>query len=66
MVECERAIVEIRWDPDTVRLSQIAATSIRWATRRIRPRTSSAGTPRCDEDRRLLIRIGAAAACVGT
>jgi P-type Cu2+ transporter len=64
-LDMRRAIVEVRWDPNLVRLSQVAG------------RLDSLGYPphpakdikarhmRRDEDRRFLIRIGVAAACMG-
>jgi P-type Cu2+ transporter len=64
-LDMRRAIVEIRWDPSVVRLSQIAGTldSLGYPphpAKDVRTRQI-----RRDENRRFLIRIGVAAACVG-
>ena len=64
-LDMRRAIVEVRWDPKIVKLSQIAGTldSLGYPphpAKDIRTRQM-----RRDENRRFLIRIGVAAACVG-
>ena len=60
-----RAIVEVRWDPQVVKLSQIAGTLDSLGYPPHPAKDIKTRQMRRDENRRFLIRIGVAAACVG-
>ena len=64
-LDMRRAIVEIRWDPKQVRLSQIAGTLDTLGYPPHPAKDIRTRQMRRDENRRFLIRIGVAAACVG-
>ncbi len=64
-LDMRRAIVEIRWDPKLVRLSQIAGTLDSLGYPPHPAKDIRARHMRRDENHRFLIRIGVAAACVG-
>jgi Cu2+-exporting ATPase len=64
-LDLRRAIVEVRWDPNFVRLSQIAGMLDSLGYPPHPAKDVKARQMRRDEDRRFLIRIGVAAACVG-
>ena len=64
-LDMRRAIVEIRWDPKTVKLSQIAGMLDSLGYPPHPAKDIKTRQMRRDENRRFLIRIGVAAACVG-
>ena len=64
-LDMRRAIVEVRWDPKSVRLSQIAGTLDSLGYPPHPAKDIQTRQMRRDENRRFLIRIGVAAACVG-
>ncbi len=64
-LDMRRAIVEIRWDPKRTKLSQIAGTLDSLGYPPHPAKDIRARQVRRDENRRFLIRIGVAAACVG-
>jgi len=64
-LDMRRAIVEVRWDPQRVRLSKIAGTLDSLGYPPHPAKDVRARQIRRDENRRFLIRIGVAAACVG-
>ncbi len=64
-LDMRRAIVEVRWDPKSVRLSQIAATLDSLGYPPHPAKDIQSRQIRRDENRRFLIRIGVAAACAG-
>ena len=64
-LDMRRAIVEVRWDPKRTKLSQIAGTLDSLGYPPHPAKDIRARQVRRDENRRFLIRIGVAAACVG-
>jgi Cu2+-exporting ATPase len=64
-LDMRRAIVEVRWDPTLVRVSQIAATLDSLGYPPHPAKDIKSRQMRRDENRRFLIRIGVASACVG-
>ena len=64
-LDMRRAIVEIRWEPEKVKLSQIAGTLDSLGYPPHPAKDIQTRQIRRDENRRFLIRIGVAAACVG-
>jgi P-type Cu2+ transporter len=64
-LDLRRAIVEVRWDPNLVKLSRIAATLDSLGYPPHPAKDIKTRQMRRDEDRRFLIRIGVATACVG-
>ena len=64
-LDMRRAIVEVRWNPNSVKLSQIAATLDTLGYPPHPAKDIKSRQMRRDEGRRFLIRIAVAAACVG-
>ncbi|MGO9112385.1 MAG: heavy metal translocating P-type ATPase [Thermoguttaceae bacterium] len=64
-LDMRRAIVEVRWDPKSVKLSQIAGTLDSLGYPPHPAKDIKSRQMRRDENRRFLIRIGVAAACAG-
>ena len=64
-LDMRRGMVEVRWDPKVVRLSQVAATLDSLGYPPHPAKDVKARQVRRIENRRFLVRIGVAAACVG-